>query len=178
MARVHLYSGAAAALAIAFMMPIVAHAQQGVRVNLPGYPDPVLLDSMRTETEVTGTPERVYAGALKAYFDLGVPTGTTDNKFGIIGSEKFERMHQLAGAPMSRSFSCGESANGPNADSFRLTIVVVVWVKPGKSDGSLLATAVAASGTDVGGSYRIQRPCASTGRIEQKILEAVQAYIK
>lgn len=178
MPRTVCYSFAAAALAIALTMPRAAQAQQPVRVNLPAYSDLVMLDSMRTETELSAAPERVYAGVLKAYFDLGIPTGNTDNKAGIIGSEKFERIHQLAGAPMSRSFSCGESANGPNADSYRITIVVVVWVKPGKSGGSVLGIAVAASGADLSGSFRVPRPCASNGRIEQKILDAVEKYVK
>jgi hypothetical protein len=151
---------------------------QGVRVKMAAWPEPVLLDSMRAETWIDGKPDAVYAAALKTFADLGIPTGNTDNKAGIIGSEKFERVHSLMGAPMSRSFSCGESATGPNADSFRLTIAIAVWIKPGEKAGTAFSTAVVASGADISGTYRNPRECGSLGRVEQKILEGVQKYAK
>ena len=159
---------------------IAAHAAsaQGVRVKLPAWSEPVMLDSMRQETPINAAPERVYAGVLKAFFDLGLPIGNTDSKAGIIGSERFERTHQIAGAPMSRSFSCGDAANGPVADSYRITIAIVAWVTPGKTGGTTLGLAAAASGVDQSGAYKNPRECASTGRIEQKIIEAVEKYIK
>jgi len=155
----------------------VAQAQ-GVRVKLPAWQEPVLLDSMRQEHQIAGSPEAVYSATQHAFADLGILIGNTDNKAGIIGSERLERVHSFAGAPLSRSFSCGESATGPNADAFRLTIVVAAWVKPGKDAGTTLALAVAASGADISGVYRNPRECASTGWIEQKILAGVQKYVK
>ena len=103
---------------------------------------------------------------------------SADSKAGIIGSEKFEKMRQLAGAVLSRSYSCGESATGPNADSYRLSIAIVAWVQPGKNGGTTLGLANAASGNDVGGVYRNPRECASTGRIEEKIVAGVKKYVR
>ena len=151
---------------------------QGVRVKLPAWQEPVLLDSMRQEHQVAGSPEAVYSATQHAFADLGILVGNTDNKAGIIGSERLERLHSFAGAPMSRSFRCGESATGPNADAFRLTIVVAAWVKPGKDGGTTLALATAASGADISGVYRNPRECASTGWLEEKILAGVQKYVK
>ena len=42
----------------------------------------------------------------------------------------------------------------------------------------LLGLAAAASGADITGVYRNPRECASTGFIEQKILNTVQKYVK
>jgi len=155
----------------------VVHGQ-GVRVKLPAWPDLVLLDSMRQETWIDGKPEAVYAATLKVFGELGIPVGNTDSKVGIIGSEKFDRTHTLSGAPMSRSFSCGDAAYGPVADSYRISIAIAVWVKPGANLGTAFATAVVASGSDITGVQRNPRECGSTGRIEQKILEGVQKYVR
>lgn len=163
--------------ALALFVPAVLQAQ-GVRVKLPAWPDLVLLDSMRQEHFIDGKPEVVYAAVLKVFDELGIPVGNTDSKLGIIGSEKFERTRTLAGATMSRSFSCGESATGPTADAYRISIAIAVWVKPGERLGTAFATAIAASGSDITGVQRNPRECASTGRIETKILEGVQRYVK
>jgi hypothetical protein len=164
-----------AALLACSSMPLLA---QGVRVKLPAWPDPVLLDSMRTEHEIAGAPEAVYGALQKAFADLDIPKGNTDGKAGIIASERFERMRVLGGSVMSRSFSCGESATGPNADAFRLSIAIAARVKPGPNGNTVLGLAAAASGSDITGVYRNPRECASTGFIEQKILNAVQKYVK
>ena len=81
-----------AALLACSSMPLLA---QGVRVKLPAWPDPVLLDSMRTEHEIAGAPEAVYGALQKAFADLDIPKGNTDGKAGIIASERFERMRVL-----------------------------------------------------------------------------------
>lgn len=164
--------------ALCLAVAAVPAAAQGVRVRLPAWQELVLLDSMRQEHALAAKPDEVYAAVLRVFADLGIPTGNTDSKAGIIGSEKFEKMRQLAGAPLSRSYSCGESATGPNADFYRLSIAIVAWVKPASGGGTTLAVANAASGNDISGTYRNPRACASTGRIEQKIVEGVQKYVK
>lgn len=166
---------AVAAGAALLAIPALA---QGVRVKLPAWSEPVLLDSIRTESEIAGAPEAVYAAVQKVLADLDLPKGNTDAKAGIIGSERFERMRVLAGAPMSRSFSCGESGTGPNADAFRLSIAIAIWVKPGKSGGTTIGVAAAASGSDISGVYRNPRACASTGRVEQLIVDGIQKYVR
>lgn len=147
---------------------------QGVRVKLPAWAELVLMDTLRQEHKLEASPDVVYQAVLKTYTDLGIPTGNTDGKSGIIGSERFERMRAIGKAPMSMSFSCGESATGPNADAFRLTIAIVTWVTPREGGGTTLGIAAAAAGADVTGVYKNPRECGSTGRIETKILDGVK----
>src|SRR5262249_32407833 len=99
-----------------------------VRISLAAFTEPVLLDTIRSPHDLNARPEKVYDAVLRAFADLGIPTGRTDNKLGIVGSERFERVNSLAGAPMSRSFACGEGATGSYADQLRLEIAVVAWV--------------------------------------------------
>ena len=85
-----------AALLACSSMPLLA---QGVRVKLPAWPDPVLLDSMRTEHEIAGAPEAVYGALQKAFADLDIPKGNTDGKAGIIASERFAEHATPPGHP-------------------------------------------------------------------------------
>src|SRR5207247_1256165 len=118
----------------------------------------------------------VYQAALRAFADLDIPTGRTDGKAGIIGSERFERVHSLAGSPMSRSFTCGEGPTGPYADSFRLEIAVVAWVSKA-SGGTTVGLATIASGRDISGVGRNPKECVSTGAIETKMLDRIKSYV-
>jgi hypothetical protein len=152
-------------------------AAQGVRVKLPAWREFVLLDTLKQEHKVNAPPEMVYQAVLQAYKDLGIPTGNTDGKSGIVGSERFERMRNLAGAPMSLNFSCGEGAAGPYADFFRLTIAIVTWVQPRDEKFTTLGIAVAVAGEDITGTRRNPRECGSLGRVETKLLERVQAIV-
>jgi len=78
----------------------------------------------------------------------------------------------LAGAPMSRSYNCGEGAAGPYADALRLEIAVVAWVAPA-AGGTNLGLATIASGRDVSGVFRNPKDCVSTCALELKILDRV-----
>jgi hypothetical protein len=162
---------------VAILLSSATAGAQGVRVKLPAWQEPVMLDSMRQEHNIRASPDAVYRAVLEAYRDLGIPTGNTDGKSGIIGSERFEKMRNLASAPMSMSFSCGESATGPNADFYRLTIAIVTWVKPREGGGTTIGIAAAAAGEDTGGVRRNPRECASTGRVETKLKERIEKIV-
>jgi hypothetical protein len=144
-----------------------------VRIKLAAWPESVLMDTLRQEHTISMPADKAYQAALKAFADLDIPTGRTDGTKGIIGSERFERMRTLAGSLMSRSFTCGESATGPLADSFRLEIAIAVWVTPADG-GSKIGVASIASGRDVSGVFRGPQGCTSTGGIEAKILDRIQ----
>jgi hypothetical protein len=153
-------------------------ARAQVRVLLPAWTDPVLMDSMKVDHPLKADPVAVYAAVQKAYADLGIPIGNTDNKKGIIGSDKFERLHTAVGTTLSRIFSCGESQTGPNADSHRLSIAVATWVTPGRDGGSVLSTATTASAQDIAGAARAPRRCSSLGWLEAKVASTVEKYVK
>src|SRR5262249_11696796 len=130
---------------------------------------------LRQDHEVDAVPTKVYQAALKAFADLGIPTGQTDGTHGIIGSERFERMTSLAGAPMSRSYDCGEAPTGPYADALRLEIAVVAWVVPSAS-GTKLGLATLASGRDLTVG-RVPRVCVSTGALETKLADRITKIV-
>ena len=153
-----------------------ALAAQGVTITLKALREPVLMDTLRQEHHLRAVPSMVYDATLKAFAQLEIPTGRTDGTRGIIGSERFERAHSIVGLPMSRSFNCGESPTGPNADSFRLEIAIVAWVIDAKP-GTTLALAAVAEGRDNSGMSRAVKECASLGTVEMKLLEAVTKIV-
>jgi hypothetical protein len=163
---------AAAALTLGISTTVVAQ----VRINLKAWPEAVLLDTLRQDHHLNASADKVYQAALQVFADLGIPTGQTDGKNGIIGSEKFERARVLAGAQMSRWFNCGESSMGQNADSFRLEMAIVAWVKP-EGTGTDLGLATIASGRDVSGVFRNPKECQSTGALELKIYDKVMSLV-
>jgi hypothetical protein len=161
-----------AVAAIAAAAPLSAQ----VHITMKAWREPVLMDTLRQEHHLRASPAQVYEAALQAFAKLDIPTGRTDGKAGIIGSERFERMRVLVGAPMSRSFNCGEGPAGAFADSYRLEIAVVAWIAEDKP-GTKLSLATIASGRDISGVSRAARECPSSGNVETKLLEAITRIV-
>ncbi|MEO7084142.1 MAG: hypothetical protein ABI442_19710 [Gemmatimonadaceae bacterium] len=164
------------AAAAAFTLVASGALTAQVRINLKAWQEPVLMDTLRQDHFLRAPADKVYQAALQVFADLGIPTGQTDGKNGIIGSEKFERARVLANAPMSHWFLCGEGAMGANADIFRLEIAVVAWVKP-EGAGTTLGVAAIASGRDVSGVFRNPKECQSNGALEVKIYDKIVSLV-
>jgi hypothetical protein len=165
---------AAVAAAVVLLGAPAARAQ--VRISLGAWHEPILLDTLRQNHTLRAAPEKVYEATLKAFADLQIPTGQTDGKAGIIGSERFERSHTLGNLLLSKLYDCGEGPTGPFADSFRLEIAVVAWVEPADG-GSKLGLATLASARDISGVAHVTRACVSSGGLETKILERVTKLV-
>jgi hypothetical protein len=163
--------GIAASFLAVLAFPV--HAQ--VRITFGAWHEPILLDTLRQEHQLRAAPEKVYEATLKAFAELEIPTGRTDGKAGIIGSERFERTRALGNLLLSKLYNCGDGPTGPYADTFRLEIAVVTWVSR-SGEGSKLGLATVASGRDVSGAHN-PRPCDSTGALETKILERVTKLV-
>jgi hypothetical protein len=149
---------------------------QGVRVNFEAYGEPVLMDTLRQNYVIKATPAKVYEAALKAFADLDIPVGNTVGTEGLIGSERFHRMHAFAGDLLSKSFDCGDDPTGPSANSQRVEIAVVAYIAPAPSGetGTRLGVSIVAQGREVAGPRRAPRPCASTGALERKLRNKIQ----
>ena len=147
---------------------------QGVHINMLPWREPILMDTLKIEAPVSASPEKVYLAAQKAFGDLGIPLGNTDNKAGVLGSERFLRTHNLNGTILSKLYDCGEGATGPYADAFRLEIAVAAFVKPDGQGGTTLGIATIANGRDPGGTSRAARGCASTGRLEDMLTQRIR----
>jgi hypothetical protein len=154
--------------------PVLLGAQN-VRVNMEPWREPILMDTLRQNHDLDIPPAKVYEATLKAFAALDVPVGNTAGNLGIIASERFTRFHVFAGEVLSRSFDCGEGPTGKFADSYRVEIAVVAYIEPRAGGGTRLGLASIASGRDPTGPYRYPKECASTGRLELRLLNRVKA---
>lgn len=168
---------AAAAAAAVVALALAAPASAQVRISLGAWHEPILLDTLRQDHSIKAAPEKVYEATLKAFADLEIPTGRTEGKAGIIGSERFERSHALGNLLLAKLFNCGEGPIGPYADSFRLEIAVIAWVVPNAGGGSKLGLASVASARDVSGVAHQSRACYSTGTLETQIVDRVAKIV-
>jgi hypothetical protein len=164
------------AVAASLLAMVVSSAPAQVRITLGAWHEPILLDTLRQDHQLRAAPEKVYEATLKAFADLAIPTGRTDGKGGIIGSERFERSHALGNLLLAKLYNCGEGPAGPYADSFRLELAIVAWVAPANG-GSKLGLATVSSARDISGVAHNPRACISTGLLETKILERVTQIV-
>lgn len=148
---------------------------QNVRINMEPWREPVLMDTLRQNHDLDLAPGKVYEAAMKAFAALDIPVGNTAGNLGVIGSERFSRFHTLGGELLSKAFDCGEGPTGKFADSYRLEIAVVAYVEPRAGGGTRLGVASIASGRDPTGPYRYPKECASTGRLELRILDRIKS---
>ena len=148
---------------------------QGVRVSLGAGREPVLMDTLRQHQVINAPPGKVYEATLRAFAALDIPVGNTSSTEGIIGSERFQRMHVLGGTMLSKSFDCGEGPAGPKANVYRLEIAVAAYVAPVPGgEGTRLGIAIFAEGRDPTGPYTTPRQCASTGALEMKLVDKIK----
>jgi hypothetical protein len=163
-------------VALALVVLANVATAQNVRIRLQAWTEPVLLDTMQVQREFRAEPAKIYDAVLHAYPALDIPVGQTANTQGVIGSERFQRSRNLAGALLSKSYDCGEGPTGPYADSYQLDIVVVAYVVPLPGKGTRLGVSTAASGRDLTGPIRVAKACYSTGRLEKLVFDEVTKH--
>ncbi len=163
-------------VALALVVLANVATAQNVRIRLQAWTEPVLLDTMQVQREFRAEPAKIYDAVLHAYPALDIPVGQTANTQGVIGSERFQRSRNLAGALLSKSYDCGEGPTGPYADSYQLDIVVVAYVVPLPGKGTRLGVSTVASGRDLTGPIRMAKACYSTGRLEKLVFDEVTKH--
>ena len=145
-----------------------------LRTALPGFPDPIALDTVAQYREMKAPMGAVFSAALPAFKALDIPIAVRDSAHGTVGNLGWTKMRQLSGRPMSVSFNCGSGMTGPNADSYRLTIAAVVMIEGLPNGGSKVGIALVGSAQDVQGSAKDPVACGSTGFTELRIEELMR----
>lgn len=120
-------------------------------------------------------PAAVYAVLDSAYADAGLEVTTRVPRELRIASEG-RRLMRLAGRRASAYVDCGSTISGPVADEAQVLITVTSAVSPGPGGGSVLTTRVDAEAR-ARGTMEGYRDCASTGGIEELLLEQVRGRI-
>ena len=161
-------------------LPGQARAQQPtvrLRTALPGYPDPIALDTVANYTEMKAAPGVVFNAAVEAFKTLDIPVTVRDSIHGTVGNLGWIKLRQLAGKTMSTSFNCGSGMTGPNADAYRLTIAAVVMIDALPNGNSRVGVALVGSAQDVQGASKDPVACGSNGYTEGRIEALVRAKL-
>ena len=145
-----------------------------VRAVLPAYREPIALDTIMLVSDQDAPAGKVWAAAEKVFYDLKIPTDTRDSAKGVIGVVRYTRSGMMDGKAMSQVLSCGISITGPNADNFRINMVLIAIVTAVSPTTSKLGVAYVGSGLDMRGSSTNPVMCNTTGRLEIDFAERVK----
>lgn len=170
----------ASLLALAFVSAVHGvHAQTiPVRVHLPGYNQPLSLDSAATRPEAIAASRDVTSAAVKAVLEeLSVPVTTEDTAAGLVGNTGFTLLRRLGNERLSKYVSCGVGLNGPQADTWRVTMALMVWIDDAGGSASRVKVGLLAGTRDVDTGSRRSAGCGSTGVLEVLIVDRIRKRV-
>jgi hypothetical protein len=117
---------------------------------------------------------RVWSVLPVAYDSLGLTVAAADASTHILGNGGVKIRRQLGGVPLSRYIDCGAAQIGASADSYDVYLTVRTQVRPNGTDASSVSTMVEAMAKPVAFNQDYSS-CSSTGRLEARLAEVIQA---
>jgi hypothetical protein len=147
------------------------------RVWPPGFPTQVALDTIAVPVLIAAPVGKVYHAVIAAFDEFRIPIVTKDSANGMVGNSSITQSHSFAGSQMSRWFNCGTGMTGPNADTYRLYIAVAALLDRISADTTRLRIGMIAGAKDMQGNAKDAVGCATSGNLEQKLVESIQARV-
>ncbi len=149
------------------------------RVWLPGWFSQIAIDTMTTSVEEVAAPAgKVYSAVIATFDELKVPVDMKDSSsHAIVANLQLVRSHTFAGSPLSRWYSCGDGMTGPNADSYRVTIALAVFIDEKGASASRFRAGSAAGAKDMQGSAKDPIQCFTKGTLEAMIIDKVKKRV-
>ena len=112
----------------------------------------------------------LFRSALAAVMtDLQIPIEQRDYALGFIGNTKLQLRAFFAGSQLSRYLECGLGATGPNANSWRVHMGLIVFADSIAPNRTRVQIAMSAGAIDSGGATKDPSMCGTTGVLEDKI---------
>jgi hypothetical protein len=160
-----------------FLLASPAGAQpQGVR--LPGYQSAMSFDSGGTSITLAASAGAAFFATRQVLFELGIPTPMADSVRGYLINGRFIKARNLAGSPLSTYLHCGQGLSGPNADTFRVTMAIAAFMDSTTPSTSRLRVTVLAGAESTEGVAKSAVSCASSGVLENRILQTVKLRVR
>jgi hypothetical protein len=151
-------------------------AQRG-RVNLPGFPNTIVLDTLAVSAQVDAPMGRLYHATVVVLENMKIPIEVNDSAGGLVGNLRLTVMRRLAGEPLSRFLNCGTSMTGPNADGYRVSAALLTILDPLPGNKTRLRVAFAAGARDIIGTSNDPVMCGSSGVFESRLIERITRLI-
>ena len=148
------------------------------RISLPGYQEAFPIEVATTEFSVDAPMRKTYDAIIAVFDDYGVPLTMADTIRWIVGNGLFSRRTTFAGGLMSHWVDCGEGSMGtPNADRYRLSLVLLALLDPDGPSKTRLRIGFIGSGVDDGSTNRAVS-CGSRGALEIKMVDAIKKKLQ
>lgn len=140
------------------------------------------INTMNVDTDVrlfsTGTPAQVFAVLPAVYAELAIPVSVNDGQSKSVGNTGWRTRRSIGKVPMQRYLDCGSSGTIQNAETYQILMSVVTTVRPNASGGSVVSTAITATGKNPVTSSSAEVRCATKGDLEIRIRDMVQKRIE
>lgn len=122
-----------------------------------------------------GPPDSVWVALRAALDSLAIPIGFEDRAAGEIGQQRVRLFRKLGKQPLSSYLRCGDGMTGPNADTYVVYLSFVAFVRPVGAGRVLVAPLLTAQAVDLPNGRNDVINCATTGRLETRLMERLQA---
>jgi hypothetical protein len=127
------------------------------------------------DATLTAPAARLFEVLAAAYADVGLTLKETDMPRQQTGTGTFRAQYRIGKQRMSTFLDCGLDPMGlKQADSYAISMRVTTQIVPESADRATVRTLVQATGRPPSNSG-LELHCPSTGKLEQKIAEAVAA---
>ncbi len=140
------------------------------------------INAMNIDTDVrlfsTGTPDQVWAVLPVVYAELGIPLSMNNSANKTLGNTGWRTRRAIAKVPMQRYLECGSSGTIANAETYNINMSIVTSVRANSSGGSVVATAITATGRNPVTSNSNEVRCVSNGDLEIRIRDMVQKRVE
>lgn len=160
-----------------FLLPLVSAEAQRAIVTIAGISGPIRMDTVGQYVDVNATHARVFHAAVLALEGLRIPLEARDSVAGNIGNLRFTQSRRLGGTNLGQYFNCGNTMTGARADSYRLTMPLLVMLDRLPENRTRLRVAVVASARDMSGPSTEPVACHTTGLLEGRILRAIEQHL-
>jgi hypothetical protein len=130
-----------------------------------------------TTSTYDAPPDVVWAAAKKFYATFEIPLTFEDRAAHELGNQNFYKSRAMGGHPMTAWANCGSTLTGESAATDRVYMTSVTEILPAGRSGSQVRTTFAATSQDIGQATSRRKPCVSTGRFEQAILDDIKKTV-
>ena len=131
------------------------------------------MDTAGVWRDAPGSHARVYEALITVFDAIKVPLTIRDSTYAVLGNLQFSKSRTLAGAQMSRYFECGSGLTGPNADTFKVTMALMVRVEAVTPETSRVRTGLIAGAQNIMAGSADPVRCSTTGMLELRMHEVL-----
>jgi hypothetical protein len=148
-----------------------------LRVQIPGWDVPILLDTIASKREVKGPRDKVLAAITATFAEYDLPAEGIDPTISRVPNRRVMRRGKLGKQPISRYLDCGRGFAGNHADVYRIVVSSAAWPEPDTGDVATIKVAIIGAGQDPAGASKGFVQCHTRGFFEPEFARKVQARV-